>query len=320
MQAVAFDHFGGPEAIRLADRPTLEPRPGEVVIDVAAASVNPTDIMMLSGAQARMMVDLAPPYTAGMEFAGRVAQCGPGVNLGIGQAVVGVVNPRRPEGGAQAQQVRLPVALVAPINETVGLIAAAAVPMNALTAILCLELSDLSRGQSVLVTGGAGAMGGFAIQLARQAGLRVLANGGDSDHSLLSQLGADIVLPRDTGLEDALMAACPEGVDALIDAALIGARLSHRVRSGGAAVALRASHAIVDDRLRTFVVSVGKVLQEPDVDPSVTRNIERIARYIEDGTLTPRVAANGVFALRHASEAYRMAQRSGVRGRVLLVP
>ena len=319
MQAVTFSAFGGPEVLEIREYPIRQPGPGEVVVDVAAASINPTDIMMRSGDQAKMMTDLRPPYVAGMEFSGRVAGAGPGVGLRAGQPVIGVVNPRRPEGGAQARRTCLPAAWVAAIDEKTELTAAACVPMNALTAALCLEMLDLSPGQTLLVTGGTGIVGGFAIQLAREAGLTVLANGAERDGSLLMELGAHEVLPRDAAnLDGALRAACPAGINGLIDGALIGAKLSHRVRDGGGAVALRASHPIEDARLRTFVVSVGKAIQETDRIEHITAMIQRIARCLDEGILTPRLARNGVFGFRDAAKAYAMAERGGFRGRVML--
>ena len=294
MQAVTFSAFGGPEVIEIREHSVRQPGPGEVVVDVAAASINPTDIMMRSGAQAKTMTDLRPPYVAGMEFSGRVADTGQGVGLTVGQPVIGVVNPRRPAGGAQAQRVCVPAAWVAAIDEKIDLTAAASVAMNSLTAALALEMLDLSPGQTLLVTGGTGIMGGFAIQLAREAGLTVLANGADRDRSLLMELGAHEVLPRDAAdLDPALHTACPAGVGGLIDGALIGAKLSHRVRDGGGAVALRASHPIEDARLRTFVVSVGKAISEAAQNERIARIIERIARHLERGILTPRLARGG---------------------------
>jgi NADPH:quinone reductase len=318
MQAVTFSEFGGPDVVRITDLPTLEPRAGEVVVEVAAAGISPTDIMMRSGAQAKMMSDLSPPYVAGMDFAGRIAKVGPGVDIKVGQAVIGVINSRRPDRGSHAQQVRVPAALIAPIDDKINLTEAAAVPMNALTAMLSLELLNLSPGKSLLVTGGTGIMGGLAIQLARHAGLTVLANGAEADRDLLTKLGAHIVLPRDAGLEDALAAACPGGVDGMIDAALIGRGLSHLLRDGGGAVALRGTHAVEDTRLRTFVVSVGATVQQPDATGRVSSMIAQIARYIENGTLTPRIAENGVFRYTDAAEAYKMTEGGGLRGRVIL--
>jgi NADPH2:quinone reductase len=318
MQAVSFSEFGGPEVLRMVERPSPEPRAGEVVVDVVAAGISPTDIMMRRGNQAKLMTDLVQPYTAGMDFAGHVTKVGDGVSLKVGEAVIGVVNPRRPDGGTQAAQIRMPADLVAAIDRNVDLVAAASVPMNAVTAMIALDALGLTPGQNLLVTGGTGIMGGFAIQLARKAGLTVLANGGVADRDLLTRLGADTVLPRDEGLEEALRAACPQGLDGVVDGALIGDKISHLVREGGGVVLLRLTQTIDDPRLRILPISVGKAVQEAAERERARSMIEKVARYIEDGTLTPRIASNGVFDFSDAAEAYAMAERGGFRGRVML--
>ena len=311
MKAVSFYEFGGPEMLRIEDRAALGPGPGEVVVRVAAAAINPTDRMMLSGAQATLMTQLKPPYVAGMEFAGHVSSAGDGVALATGTPVIGLVNPRRQSGGAQAQEICVPANSVAPVAVGTDLVAAATVPMNAVTGMLALDLLGLLPGQTLLVTGGGGAMGGYTIELAREAGLRVLANAGQKDHAYLSSLGVDVILPRDDGLDEALRAACPGGVDGMIDAALIGKHISHLVRDGGGVVILRSSYVIDDARLRMHIVSVGKGVED-------RAKIEHVAHLLAAGKLTPRVAAGGVFPFREAQKAYGMAQQDGLRGRVVL--
>jgi NADPH2:quinone reductase len=311
MKAVTFQEFGGPEKLRVEERRPLTPGPGEVVVRVAAAAVNPTDLMMLSGAQGPLMTALKPPFVAGMEFSGYISAAGDGVGLRSGTPVIGVVNPRRQSGGAQAEEIRVPANSVACVAANVDLLAAATVPMNALTAMLALELLALAPGQSLLVTGGGGAMGGYTVELAREAGLRVFANAGAGDHTFLAERGVEAILPRDEGLQEALRAACPGGVDGLIDAALIGKQISHLVRDGGGVVSLRSSYVIDDPRLKTHFVSVGKGVED-------RAKIERIARLLEAGKLTPRIAPGGIFSAADAMKAYRMAKEGGFRGRVVL--
>ena len=100
MLAVTFAEFGGPDVLRITALSEPVPGAGEAVVRVAAAPVNPTDILMRSGKQASLMTDLKPPYIAGMEFAGHVHSVGNDVSgLTVGQPVMGVVNPRpRPRG------------------------------------------------------------------------------------------------------------------------------------------------------------------------------------------------------------------------------
>ena len=311
-KAVVFDAYGPPEVLRIAELPKPRPNASEVTVQVVASTINPTDLLMRSGAQAAMMEDLTPPFIAGMEFSGLIDTVGSGVvGLSPGAAVIGVINPRTPIGGAHAQFVRVPADSIAKLASGVNLTSAATVPMNALTALMALEQLGLRRGSSVLVTGGAGMLGGSAIQLARLAGLRVYANGGPADRETLYALGADVVLPRDQGLREELSALCPEGVDGLIDGALIGAAVSLLVRTGGAAVSLRKSHPIGDPRLRCSYVSVTEGMRRTDL-------LRSIAKHIETGHLLPRMAMGGCFDYHDAIAAHRAAEVKSLRGRIIM--
>ena len=313
MSAVTFAGFGSPEVLEITELPVPAPAPGEVLIRVAAAAVNPTDILMRSGKQAAMMTALTPPYIAGMEFSGHVAAPGDGVtDIAVGQPVIGVVNPRRQAGGAHTQYLCVPAASVAAIADHIDLVGAGAVAMNALTAQMALDMRGLKPGQAVLITGGAGALGGAAIQLGRRAGFKVVANAAEADWPLLARLGADICVPRGEGMADAIRTSLPDGVDGLIDGALIGNDVSHLVRAGGVAVSLRMAAPIHDDRLRTTYVSVIDGLQRGDI-------LTAVAGHLAAGTLTARLADGGRFSFRDAVAANRMAEAGGFRGRVVLI-
>ena len=231
MRAAAFTEFGGPEVFRVIDLPTPVAGSGEVVVKVAASTVNPTDTLMRSGKQADLMRELSPPYIDGVEFAGTVHQVGQGVSgFAPGQKVMGLVNARRPGGGSHAEYICVPAASLAGLDASADLGEAATVPMNGLTAKIAVEMLEVSPGAVVLVTGGAGAAGGYAIQIAKQLGLVVIADAKDSDVALLRSLGADHVVPRGEGMVDAIRRICPNGVDGLIDAALIGNAAAAAVR------------------------------------------------------------------------------------------
>lgn len=311
MKAIGFSAFGGPEQLTVIERPMPLAGPGEVVVKVVGAAVNPTDLLMLSGAQAAMMTGLTPPFVAGMEFAGTIHRAGEGVALAPGAPVFGVVNPRRPAGGAHSQYVCAPAASVAALAPGIDLVGAATLPMNGLTALLALEILGLAPGQDLLVTGGTGILGGSAIRLARAAGLRVLAGGRPEDAALLHSLGAHEVLPRDAGLVDAVHALVPGGVVGMIDGALIGTAVSAAVRNGGVAVSLRLSHPVVDARLRTDCVSIIKGLERQDL-------LIRLARMVADGSLPPRLAPDGIVPFEQAASAFQRTAAGGFRGRIAL--
>lgn len=308
MQAVTFNEFGGPEVLTITDMPTPVAGPDEVLVQVTASTVNPTDLMMRNGTQAPLMTDLTPPYIAGMEFSGTILDPGAS-SLQVGQPVIGVINPRTPSGGSYAQIIKVPAASVAAVSADANLAGAATVPMNALTAALSLDFLALQPGQTLLVTGGAGMLGGSAIQLAKAAGLTVLANVADKDRALVEGLGADVILPRDAGLEEALRNAYPEGVDGVIDGALIGQQISHLVKDGGGIVSLRGNYKIEDERLRVLNVSVMKGMLD-------NATMQRIADLISSGGLVPRVAQTLNF--RDAAEGHRLTEQGGMRGRIVL--
>lgn len=311
MRAVVFDSFGGPEVLHLADLPEPTPAKGEVLIKVAAATVNPTDTSMRAGKQAALMADVKPPYVAGMEIAGRVVGLGDGVaTLEIGQPVMGIVNPRAPGGGAYREYVALPAASVAPLALDTDPVEAATVPMNGLTAKLSIEILGLAPGSSLLVTGGTGALGGYAIQLGRYFGLDVVADAHDTDADLLRGLGARHVVPRGDGMASAVRALYPQGVDGLIDAALLTDVAAALVRDGGAAVNARINPRITDPRLR--VATVGALSQ-------ATNNAALVwlAELVAKDVLTPRVALR--IPVADAAEAHRRVEQGGLRGRAVLV-
>jgi NADPH:quinone reductase-like Zn-dependent oxidoreductase len=312
MKAVTFSSFGGPEVLTVSERPDPVAGPGEVVVRIVAATVNPTDIMMRDGGQAKMMDHLTPPFVPGMEFSGHVHATGAGVALAVGTPVFGVVNPRRPEGGAHAEYVVVPAASVAALDPAVDLATAASVPMNGLTARMALELTGLTAGQVLLVTGGTGMLGSSVIQLAREDGLTVVAGGREADEHDLRALGVDVIVPRDADqLVDAVRKAFPQGVDALIDGALIGAQVSHAVRDGGTAVSLRSSHPIEDPRLSCHYVSVIAGLERHDI-------LAALAERLADGRFKPRLAPEGEVPFTQAAQAHIRVEQGMTRGRVVL--
>jgi NADPH2:quinone reductase len=182
-RAVAIVEPGGPDVLRVIERDVRDPGLGEVRLAVRAAAVNPTDIALRQRGDDAM----PPPWIPGMDAAGTVESVGAGVDrLAVGDEVVAAVTPRRPEGGAQAQLLVVPVASVVPVPEGATLEQAATLPMNGLTALRGLELLNLDPGATLGVTGGAGLLASYVIPIAKLRGLRVLADAGLADASSVS--------------------------------------------------------------------------------------------------------------------------------------
>jgi NADPH:quinone reductase len=160
MRAVGFSEFGGPEVLGLVTLPVPSPGPGEVRVRVAAAAVNPTDLAFRAGAHRSMPSGVVPPYVPGMDLAGVVDVAGSGAWWEPGDRVMAAVSPWGPGGGAQAEFVVVAADALARGPERINLQAAATLPMNALTVRAALDELALQPGQTLGVTGAAGAVGG----------------------------------------------------------------------------------------------------------------------------------------------------------------
>ncbi|MEU6982787.1 NADP-dependent oxidoreductase [Streptomyces sp. NPDC046324] len=313
MRALVIDSFGGPEVLRIADVPApASVGPGQVRIRVEAATVNPVDLATRSGALAAAGLMPARPRTGlGWDVAGVVEETGPGVTEPrTGDRVIGLNDRLDVPLGTQAEQVVLDALALAPAPAGVPAAAAAALPLSGLTALQALDALDLPPGATLLVTGAAGAVGGYAVQLAFARGLRVLATSRENDEALVRTLGAELFVP-DTAdrLGEAVRALVPGGVAGAVDAAVLGAAALDAVRSGGAFAALVAGGAPVPLR----GTRVHQIWIRAD-----GRALAGLAALAETGTLTPRVAA--ALPLTAARAAHERLAAGGVRGRLVLLP
>lgn len=309
-RAVLIPQPGGPEVLTVGERLVRAPQAGEVRIRATAAAVNPTDIGVRTfGAGYGRPDQVPPPWTPGMELAGVVESVGENVPWKPGQRVLAIVLPNRPEGGAQAELVVVPADSVAAIPDGVSDAEAATLPMNGLTVVLCLDRLALSPGQVLGVTGAAGAVGGYAIQLGKAAGLRVVADAKPADEALVRALGADVVVPRSDDVGAAFRAAVPGGVDGLIDAAVLDARALGAVRDGGALATVRGWSGPSERGVRIEAVFVGSYARE-------VGKLTELVRRVTEGTLTLRVAET--MPLARVAEAQRRLAAGGVRGRLVL--
>ena len=311
MRAVTFSRFGGPEVLEVSELPEPQPGPGEVRIRVAAATVNPTDISFRSGRQAAQLPQgVLPPYTPGMELAGVVDAVGEGADWHPGDRVMAIVNPRRPGGGAQAERVVVPIASVARVPEGVSLEAAATLPMNGLTVRLALDRLALRPGQTLGVTGAGGAVGGYAVELGKSDGLRVIAVAGPQDEALVKRLGAETLVPRGDGAIRGLYDAAPGGVDGLIDAAVLDAAVLPAIRDGGKLATVRGFAGPSERGITIEPVRVASYLHNHEA-------LDRLGRLVTEGRLTLRVAET--FPPERTADAQRKLAAGGTRGRLLIV-
>ena len=190
MQAVRYHEYGGSDVLRYEDAPRPTPGPQQVLVEVAATSFNPVDAGIRGGYLAEVYkIDF--PHIPGVDVAGTIAELGDGVTgWTLGDAVVAFL-PLDADGAA-AEYALVPADALAAAPTSVPLVDAAALPEPALTAWQALfEIAGLTAGQRVLINGAAGAVGGYAVQLAKQAGAHVTATARDRDAQRLLDLGAD---------------------------------------------------------------------------------------------------------------------------------
>jgi len=309
VRAVVITKPGDLDVLEVVDRAARKPGPGEVRIAVKAAAVNPTDI----GLRQRGGGDLPAPWVPGMDAAGVVESVGPDVDrLKVGDDVMAAVSPRRPEGGAQQELLVVPEASVVPIPDGATLVEAATLPMNGLTALSGLDLLGLKAGDTLAVTGGAGLLGSYVIPLAKEQGLRVIADAKPEDEELVRSFGADVVVPRGQAFTDAVLEAAPDGVDGLYDTALLRRAAFPAIRDGGQIVVVRGwdGDEVEDRGIRVHPVMVARVLDRTDW-------LEQLRALASDGRIKLRVAAE--FPPEEAAEAERLMDAGGLRGRAVIV-
>jgi len=331
MRAVVVRSYGGPEALEVTEVPVPAPGPGQVRIRVQAAAVNPVDAFVRSGMA--VQVGLLPARDSvgvGWDVAGVVDEVGPGAGFAEGDRVIGLADRLDVPTAGYADYLVLDADAVAAAPSGVAPEAAATLPLNALTAAQALDLLDLRPGQALLVTGAAGAVGGYAVQLAAAAGLRVVATASAADEALVRGFGAELFVPRaaeraepgEAGpgevepapagsgtLAARVRVLVPGGVHGVLDAAVLGLPALDALRGGGSFVSVIAGVApppLRGTRVSTlFVRADGARLAE-------------LVSLVEAGTLTPRVAET--FPLEKAAAAHQRLAEGPVRGRLVLLP
>ncbi len=286
MKVVGLMRFGGPEVLETIELPEPHPGPGEVRVRVQAAAVNPSDVAVRASGYNGQMASLPLPHIPGWDAAGVIDEIGPGSDgrLAVGDPVVALAFASSPTKGAYQQQLIVPAASVVRAPRNLDVHAASTLLMNALTARLGLDAMALKPGQTLAVTGSAGALGGFVIQLAKADGLRVIADVSDvaTDRELVRQLGADEQVARGPGFNERVRALVPNGVDALFDTALLNGAAVPAIADGGMLVTVRGWNEPVARGIRVFPVLVMKALTD-------TARLERLRDQAEACVLTPRV-------------------------------
>jgi NADPH:quinone reductase-like Zn-dependent oxidoreductase len=209
MKAARILRFGAPDAIVNDDVPQPQPASSQLLVQVKAAGVGPWEALIREG---KSVLTLQLPLTLGSDLAGIVAAVGPGVpNFKTGDEVYGATNPQFT--GAYAEYALASANMMAPKPQTLDFVEAASAPVVAVTAYQMLfDYAHATAGQKVLIHGGAGNVGAYAVQLARNAGLHVIATASSADTGYVRNLGASEVLDKNARFESVL-----SDVDVVID-------------------------------------------------------------------------------------------------------
>ncbi|MCD0450211.1 NADP-dependent oxidoreductase [Actinocorallia sp. API 0066] len=311
MRKLTQTTVGAPaDVLRLVDAERPEPGPGQVLVGVAAAGVNPVDASVSSGLYPLLG---EPPFTLGWDVAGTVVSVGSGVSaFRAGDEVLGFVGFPA-EAGTHAEYVLVSPNEIVRRPEALDVRAAGALPLAGLTAYQALvAIADVRPGQRVLVHRAAGGVGHLAVQLAKWRGAHVIGTASAAKHEFVRSLGADEVIDyRTTDYTEVL-----SGLDVVFDLLSYdnGPRSASVLRPGGILVgAISAFLGLTPEE----AAERGIRLEAVNVRPSA-HDLERLTALVADGTV--RVHVDAAFALADAVKAYEAIASGSTTGKIVLVP
>ncbi|MEU4340916.1 NADP-dependent oxidoreductase [Nocardia sp. NPDC023852] len=295
MLAITQKVFGGPEVLDIEEVDRPRPGAGEVLIRVAATSVNPADWKVRAGLLDRIG---EPLLTLGFDVSGIIEELGPGVDrFGVGDAVYGMVF-----GGANAEYVVVQVHTLAPKPHHIDHVHAAALPTAALTA--WQALAAIGVEQRILVHAAAGGVGHLAVQMAKHRGAYVIGTARAVNHEYLRGLGADELI--DYTATD--FGTAVRDLDIVLDlvGGEYGSRSARVLRADGRLIDTQGSDAEDDPRYERFYVEPSGV------------SLREIATMVEHGYLG--VTIDQVLPLAEIAKAHQISESGRVRGKIVLVP
>ncbi|KID28696.1 NADP-dependent oxidoreductase [Prauserella rugosa] len=305
MKAIVLNQYGGPDELTVTDHPDPKVAPGEVLIRVKAAGINPVDWKLASGGLDALM-ETHFPIIPGWDVAGVVEAVGLDVEeYSVGDEVIGYARKDTVELGTYAELVAANVRLVAPKPASLDWAQAAGLPLAGLTAYQALRRLNVTSGETVLVHAAAGGVGSLGVQIAKAFGARVIGTASERNHAFLTELGAEPVSYGD-GLAERVRELAPEGVDAAVD--FVGGQEAVEVSRQVTKDSTRVG-SIADDAVTEFG---GRYMW---VRPS-SEDLTELGRLADAGKLTVHV--DRTYPLADAALAWRVSQAGSVRGKLVL--
>jgi NADPH:quinone reductase-like Zn-dependent oxidoreductase len=305
MKAAYIERHGGPDVLKYGDMPDPLAATGQVVVDIAAASVNGADWKVREGKSGQLSHF---PYILGRDFSGVVSAVGDGVtDIRVGDEVFAVCDVG--QEGAYAEKIAIKAAIVAKKTPALSHVDAAALALAGLTAICTVEDTlKLKKGETILIQGGAGGVAAFAIQLAKHLGARVITTASAANHDYVRSLGADEII--DYNAVDFTLAV--KDCDAVFDT--VGGDVAQR------------SFAVLKPGGRAAFIGSGAQAPKPDrsdvtaLRPSVGRDrphLERIVELVKIGAVRPPEVTR--YKLSNAVAAHEVSQSRHFRGKLVFV-
>ncbi|MCI3279299.1 NADP-dependent oxidoreductase [Streptomyces cylindrosporus] len=302
-KAYVFTRYGGPETEELVEVDRPVPGPGQVLVEVRAAGVNPVDWKQRTGyRRPGESGEREFPVVLGNEVSGVVVETGADVDgIAVGDEVFGNTLT-----GGYAEYTLLPTAVTARKPSALSFRDAATLPVAAATAYDGIRQLDLPAGATVLVTGAGGGVGIAAVQIARAFGLRVVGVASEAKKDFVEQYGA-IHVPSGPDLAERVRAAVPDGVDAVYD--LVGGEV------------LTEAASLLDDRTKLIAAGAPAEVVEELGGARVARArtaavLDAVAELVVKGDLDPHVTRT--FPLERAGEALRTVEEGHARGKIVI--
>jgi len=306
MKAIYIEEHGGIDILKFGDLPDPIAAPGEVVIDIHAASVNAADWKRRKGGGI-----LAPiknfPYVLGRDFSGVIATLGDGVtDFKIGDPVFGVCSFG--QEGTYAEKIAVDAAIIAEKPKSLTHVQAASLALIGITALASIEDAiQLKSGEKILIQGGAGGVAGYAIQLAKSIGATVVTTASSDNHDYVRQLGADEVIDYKTSDFTTIVSDC----DAVFDT--VGGDVTERsfacLKPGGRLASIASGHEAPTTQRNDVQSLRPKAIRD-------RKYLDRIVELFESGAIPlPDIAC---YPLTKAADAQHVSESRHLHGKIVL--